>query len=200
MWCEQNRGAGVRPCSVVAQCCPRDAGGASRRWQRQSATGDIPWTEGAVYLSPKASAHTPVRLIPHRRSARGWCWTPCATHSAPSRWRTRRARRAPRGTAPTASSTPCRATRATWTRCAPATRPSRYALSWVERTASSDAKVANRDAKVCERGDREWSLNDGQNLKHSRRTCACEYGLQSCRGKSAGVAKRPRERSPTRNP
>jgi hypothetical protein len=32
--CEQNRGAGVRPCSVVAQCCPRDAGGASRRWQR----------------------------------------------------------------------------------------------------------------------------------------------------------------------
>jgi hypothetical protein len=34
MWCEQNRGAGVRPCSVEAQCCPRDAGGASRRWQR----------------------------------------------------------------------------------------------------------------------------------------------------------------------
>jgi outer membrane biosynthesis protein TonB len=34
MWCEQNRGAGVRTCSVVAQCCPRDAGGASRRWQR----------------------------------------------------------------------------------------------------------------------------------------------------------------------
>ena len=36
--------------------------------------------------------------------------------------------------------------------------------------------------------------------KVSRRTCTCEYGLQSCRGKSAGVAKRPRERSPTRNP
>jgi hypothetical protein len=26
----------------------------------------------------------------------------------------------------------------------------------------------------------------------------CEYGLQSCRGKSAGVAKRPRERSPAK--
>jgi hypothetical protein len=34
----------------------------------------------------------------------------------------------------------------------------------------------------------------------SRRTCKCEYGLQSCRGKLASVAKRPRERSPTRNP
>jgi hypothetical protein len=38
------------------------------------------------------------------------------------------------------------------------------------------------------------------NPKRSRRTCTCEYGLQSCRGKSACVAKRPRERSPTRNP
>jgi hypothetical protein len=38
------------------------------------------------------------------------------------------------------------------------------------------------------------------NPKLSRRTCTCEYGLHSCRGKSAGVAKRPRERSPTRNP
>jgi hypothetical protein len=36
--------------------------------------------------------------------------------------------------------------------------------------------------------------------KLSRRTCTCENGLQSCRGESAGVAKRPRERSPTRNP
>ena len=36
--------------------------------------------------------------------------------------------------------------------------------------------------------------------KLSRRTCTCEYVLQSCRGKSAGVARRRRERSPTRNP
>jgi hypothetical protein len=34
----------------------------------------------------------------------------------------------------------------------------------------------------------------------SRRTCTRECGLQSCRGKSAGVTKRPCERSPTRNP
>jgi hypothetical protein len=27
----------------------------------------------------------------------------------------------------------------------------------------------------------------------SRRACTCEYGIQSCRGKSAGVVKRPRE-------
>ena len=33
------------------------------------------------------------------------------------------------------------------------------------------------------------------NPKRSRRTCICEFGLPSCRGKSAGVAKRPRERS-----
>ena len=36
--------------------------------------------------------------------------------------------------------------------------------------------------------------------KAQRRWCSPRYGLQSCRGKSAGVAKRPRERSPTRNP
>ena len=36
--------------------------------------------------------------------------------------------------------------------------------------------------------------------KPRRRTCSLQYGLPSCRGESAGVAKRPRERSPTRNP
>jgi hypothetical protein len=43
-------------------------------------------------------------------------------------------------------------------------------------------------------------LERGKNPKLSRRTCSPRYGLQSCRGKTAGVAKRPRERSPTRNP
>ena len=38
------------------------------------------------------------------------------------------------------------------------------------------------------------------NPKHSRRTCTCVYRLQYCREESAGVAKRPRERSPTRPP
>jgi hypothetical protein len=33
----------------------------------------------------------------------------------------------------------------------------------------------------------------------SRRTCSPRYGLQSCGGKSAGVAKPPHERSATRN-
>jgi hypothetical protein len=38
-------------------------------------------------------------------------------------------------------------------------------------------------------------LNDGQNPKLPRRprVHVCEYGQQSCRGRSAGVAKRPRE-------
>jgi hypothetical protein len=49
-------------------------------------------------------------------------------------------------------------------------------------------------------GRQKTVLDRGTNPKLSRRTCACEYGLQSCRGKSAGVVKRPRERSPTRNP
>jgi hypothetical protein len=51
-------------------------------------------------------------------------------------------------------------------------------------------------------GDRNCSFGRGANPKLSRRTCTCENGLQSCRGKSAGVAKRPREpgESPIRNP
>jgi hypothetical protein len=36
--------------------------------------------------------------------------------------------------------------------------------------------------------------------KPQRRTCSPRYGVPSCRGKSAGVAHRPRERPPTRNP
>ena len=49
-------------------------------------------------------------------------------------------------------------------------------------------------------GRQKMLLERWTNPKLSRRACTCEYGLQSCRGKSAGVAKRPRERSPTRNP
>jgi hypothetical protein len=44
-------------------------------------------------------------------------------------------------------------------------------------------------------------LERGTNPTLSRRTCSPRYGLQSSGSKSAaGVAKRPRERSPTRNP
>jgi hypothetical protein len=50
------------------------------------------------------------------------------------------------------------------------------------------------------RGDRKRPFEPGTHPKLSRRTCTCGYGLQSWREKPAGVAKRPRERSPTRNP
>jgi hypothetical protein len=46
----------------------------------------------------------------------------------------------------------------------------------------------------------KMALERWTNPNLSRRTCTREYGLQSCRGKSAGHAKRARERSPTRNP
>jgi hypothetical protein len=43
-------------------------------------------------------------------------------------------------------------------------------------------------------------LDPWTNPKPQRRACSPRYGVPSCRGTSAGVAKRPRERSPTRNP
>jgi hypothetical protein len=49
------------------------------------------------------------------------------------------------------------------------------------------------------RGDRKRT-EPSNDPKLSRRTCSPRYRLQSCRGKSAGVTKRPRERPPTRNP
>jgi hypothetical protein len=49
-------------------------------------------------------------------------------------------------------------------------------------------------------GRQKMVLERGANPTLSRRTCSPRYGLQSGRGESAGVAKRPRERSPTRNP
>jgi phosphate/sulfate permease len=42
-------------------------------------------------------------------------------------------------------------------------------------------------------GRQKMVLERWANPKLSRRTCTCEYGLQSCRGKSADLAKRPRE-------
>ena len=55
-------------------------------------------------------------------------------------------------------------------------------------------RVANRNARHCH-GDRKGSLDDGQitNVRGAR--VALGYGLQPCRVESAGVAKRPRERS-----
>jgi hypothetical protein len=44
------------------------------------------------------------------------------------------------------------------------------------------------------------ALERWTNPKPQRRARSLRYGVPSCRGKSARVAKRPRERSPTRNP
>jgi hypothetical protein len=57
----------------------------------------------------------------------------------------------------------------------------------------SDAQVANRDALGFGTGRQKTMHERWTNPKRSRRTCSPRYGLQSCRAKSAGVAKRPRE-------
>lgn len=62
-------------------------------------------------------------------------------------------------------------------------------------------RVLFSDAKrsALARGNREWSLDDGQ-FPHFRGVrVPVEYGLQSPRRKPTGVAKPPREPSPTRN-
>ena len=55
---------------------------------------------------------------------------------------------------------------------------------------------------VCVRfgtGQQIMVLERGANLTLPRRACSPRYALQSCGGKSTGDAKRPRERSLTRN-
>jgi hypothetical protein len=49
-------------------------------------------------------------------------------------------------------------------------------------------------------GRQKMVLERWTNPTLSRRTSSPRYGLQCGRGKSAGVVKQPRERSPTRNP
>jgi hypothetical protein len=70
------------------------------------------------------------------------------------------------------------------------------------REATQDVQRMKRCLRIGTR--RVWhtarqktALERWTNPKLSRRTCTCEYGLQCCRGESAGVAKPPRERSPT---
>jgi hypothetical protein len=55
--------------------------------------------------------------------------------------------------------------------------------------ALQDAKVANRHVRVWH-GATEMVLERWTNPKPRRRTCSLRYGVPSCRGKSAGVAKR----------
>jgi hypothetical protein len=49
-------------------------------------------------------------------------------------------------------------------------------------------------------GRQRMALERWTNPKPQRRACSPRYGVPLCGGKSAGVAKRRRERSPTRNP
>ena len=65
------------------------------------------------------------------------------------------------------------------------------------RSPSYSGAIVNRNIGF---GTEKLALERGTNPKLSRRMCTCEYGLQSCRGKSAGVAKRPRELSPSEIP
>ena len=60
-------------------------------------------------------------------------------------------------------------------------------------TATEQLRIATGATGLARR-DREWVLERGTNPKQLRRARTCEYGLQ-WRGNSAGVAKRPRERS-----
>ena len=62
-----------------------------------------------------------------------------------------------------------------------------------------DAKVANHNSRKG-LARQKLGLDRWTNPKPQRSTRSPRYGVPSCRGGSAGVAKRPRERSPTRNP
>jgi hypothetical protein len=59
----------------------------------------------------------------------------------------------------------------------------------------SDVKVANRRIVMLGfgAGRQKMTLERWSNPKLSRLTCSPRYGLKLCKGKSAGVAKRPRE-------
>jgi hypothetical protein len=59
-------------------------------------------------------------------------------------------------------------------------------------------KVANRDSKRFGTARQERALERWTTRKPQRRTCSRRYGVPPCGGKPAGVATRPRERSPTR--
>jgi hypothetical protein len=65
-------------------------------------------------------------------------------------------------------------------------------------TPYSDGKSCESDDSGLAPGDRKWPLNEAHR-PNFRGVCSPRYGLHSWRRESAGVAKRPRERSPTRN-
>jgi hypothetical protein len=60
--------------------------------------------------------------------------------------------------------------------------------------------IPRRESCESDTGRQKMPLERGTKPKRSRRTCSPRYGLQSYRRGWEGVAKRPRERSPTRIP
>jgi hypothetical protein len=82
-----------------------------------------------------------------------------------------------------------------------ARRPTvRDPTGWGDAAPYSDAKVANRNTGFGTARQKKWPSNDGRipNVRGVRVHVSTRYNREE--GKSAGVAKRPRERSPARNP
>jgi hypothetical protein len=67
--------------------------------------------------------------------------------------------------------------------------------AWHVRSQRTARPVGNNKSIVTSRRQK-MALERGTNPKRPRRACSPRYWVPSCRGKSAGVAKRPRERSP----
>jgi hypothetical protein len=82
-------------------------------------------------------------------------------------------------------------------RCARSAAPSR--TSTRPPAASSDAKVKRIVTLGFGTARQRMVLERWTNTKPQRCTRSPRYGVRSCGGESAGVAKRPRERSPPRN-
>jgi hypothetical protein len=96
------------------------------------------------------------------------------------------------GASPTAPPHPTR------TAACAALRVTHYARAGYPHTAMQMLRIAT--LKIGFGTGRQRMVHEREtNPKLSRRTCTCGYGLQSCRGES-GVANRPREPPPTRNP
>ena len=82
--------------------------------------------------------------------------------------------------------------------------PSRVSATGRDPVRTHRARSAMKKLRIVTLGlgtaRQKMAVERWTNPKPQRGTCSPRYRVQSCRGKSAGVAKRPRERSPTRNP
>jgi hypothetical protein len=102
-WCEQSRGAGGSPLLRSGAMLRAGCGcGASRRWQRQPVTGDVPRTRGeTLCIFHQSLAHTrwyrrghsSTSLTPTRCTCVGFGYPPCPSWTARRPWASARARR-----------------------------------------------------------------------------------------------------------